>query len=232
MGIKDITFDVYPHEILSIIGPSGSGKTTILKMISSILRPTEGVILYQNKDISYARKKGLIGLVPQSSTLLPNRNIRKNIGLPLEMRNRKDDATVDKMIKMVGLQGFEKYYPNQLSGGMKQKVSISRALINNPEVLLMDEPFSSLDEIVRENLNIELIKIQRQLKQTIVFITHNIEEAVFLSDRIIILSSQPGRVIAEVKVKLPRDRNKELRISEDFFIQVKEIRKLLEKCYV
>jgi len=228
VGINNVSFEVYPHQILSILGPSGCGKTTILRLISSILKPTEGSIFYQAKDISYARKSGLIGLVPQAQTLLPNRTVEANISLPLEIKKVKNDKMISQLIDLVGLKGFEKFYPHQLSGGMKQRVSIARALVYQPEVLLMDEPFASLDEIMRENLNLELINIQRRLKQTIVFVTHNIEEAVFISDRIIMLS-QPGKNIEEVKIDLPQDRNQELRNSQNFFQVVSKIRKLLGK---
>lgn len=229
VGIDNISFEVYPCQILSILGPSGCGKTTILRLICSILEPTKGKILYQDKDISYARKNGLIGLVPQEPTLLPNRTIEANIALPLEIKKIKDKKAVYQLINLVGLKGFENFYPHQLSGGMKQRVSIARALVYEPEVLLMDEPFASLDEIIRENLNLELINIQRRLKQTIVFVTHNIEEAAFISDRIIVMSTRPGKIIEEIIVDLPQNRNQELRTSQEFFQVVKQIRRLLGK---
>lgn len=169
--------------------------------------------------------------MPQSPTLLPNRTVYTNISLPLEIKKIKDGEVVDKFIDLVHLNGFEKFYPHQLSGGMKQRVSIARALVYEPELILMDEPFASLDEIIRENLNLELINIQRRLNPTIVFVTHDIEEATFISDRIIIMSSQPGKKIGEVKINLSRDRNRELRNSQDFFNTVKEIRKELNKSY-
>lgn len=231
VGIDNVSFEVYPHQILSILGPSGCGKTTILRLISSILKPTKGEIFYQTKDISYARENGLIGLVPQAPTLLPNRTVETNIALPLEIKRIKDDKTISRFINLVGLKGFEKFYPHQLSGGMKQRVSIARALVYQPEVLLMDEPFASLDEIIREHLNLELINIQRRLKQTIIFVTHNIEEAAFISDRVIVMSTQPGKKIGEVKVNLPQNRNQELRNSQEFFQVTKQIRQLLEKSY-
>ncbi len=231
VGIDDISFEVYPYQILSILGPSGCGKTTILRLICNILEPTKGDIFYQDKNISYARKKGLIGLVPQEPTLLPHRTVEANITLPLEIRKIKNKEAVHRLIDLVGLKEFEKFYPHQLSGGMKQRVSIARALVYEPKVLLMDEPFASLDEIIRENLNMELINIQRRLKQTIIFVTHNIEEAAFISDRIIVMSTRPGRITGEIKVDLSQDRNQELRNSQEFFQVVKQIRQLLEKSY-
>jgi len=231
VGINNVSFKVYPHQILSILGPSGCGKTTILRLISSTLEPSKGNIFYQAKDISYARKNGLIGLVPQTPTLLPNRTVEANIALPLEIKKIKNDKAISQLINLVGLKGFEKFYPHQLSGGMKQRVSIARALACEPEVLLMDEPFASLDEIIREHLNLELINIQRRLKQTVIFVTHNIEEAAFISDRIIVMSAHPGKIVEEVEVNLPQNRNQELRSSQEFFQVVKKIRKLLGKSY-
>lgn len=232
IAINNISFEVFPHEILSILGPSGCGKTTILRLIGDIFKPTSGNIFYKDKDISYARKNDMIGLVPQAPTLLPNRTVGMNISLPLEIKKIDDKELVQKFINLVHLNGFEKFYPHQLSGGMKQKVSIARALVYEPELILMDEPFASLDEIIRENLNIELINIQRRLKSTIIFVTHDVEEAVFISDRIIVMSSQQEKKIGEMKIDLPRDRNNELRNSQEFFNIVKEVRKLLNKSYV
>jgi NitT/TauT family transport system ATP-binding protein len=231
IAIDNVSFEVYPHEVLSILGPSGCGKTTILRLIGNILEPASGKIFYKDQGISYARKNGLIGLVPQAPTLLPNRTVRANIFLPLEIKKIKDEIAVDEFIDLVHLKGFEKFYPHQLSGGMKQRVSIARALVYEPELILMDEPFASLDEIIRESLNLELINIQRRLKSTIVFVTHNVEEAVFISDRIIIMSSQPGKKIGEIKINLSDDRNCELRNSQDFFNIVKNVRNELNKSY-
>lgn len=231
VGINNISFEVYPYQILSILGPSGCGKTTILRLICSTLEPTKGEILYQDKNTSYARRKGLIGLVPQEPTLLPNRTVEANIALPLEIRKIKNKEAVNRLINLVGLKRFKKFYPHQLSGGMKQRVSIARALVYEPKVLLMDEPFASLDEIIRENLNLELISIQRRLKQTIVFVTHNIEEAAFISDRIIVMSTRPGKITGKIQVDLPEERKQDLRNSQKFFQVVKQIRQLLGKSY-
>lgn len=227
-GISNLSFDVFKEEIISIVGPSGCGKTTILRLMSNVILQDSGKILYDNEDISIARKAGLIGLVPQSPTLLPNRTVRANIRLPLEIKSIDDDARISNFVRLMGLQGFEDFYPFQLSGGMKQRVSIARALICDPKFLLMDEPFSALDEILRERLNLEVRKIQQKLKQTIVFVTHNIEEAVFISDRIILMSHCPGRIIAEKKIKLPEKRDSALKEKEIFFEQLRNIRKILK----
>ncbi len=231
VGVGEISFSVLSNQILSILGPSGCGKTTILKLISGLLKPTSGRIIYQGKDIIYAKSNGLIGLVPQAPTLMPNRTVAENIRLPLEIKKIKDDKNISLLIKLVGLSGFEKFYPHQLSGGMKQRVSIARALVYQPAVLLMDEPFAALDEIIRERLNLELLDIQRRLKTTIVFVTHNVEEAVFISDWIVIMSACPGKKIGEVEVDLPPIRNQALRISQNYFDEVKKVRELLAQSY-
>lgn len=231
LGVDRLSFTVYPNEIISLIGPSGCGKTTVLKMLSDILSPTSGKILYRDREISYAREKGLVGFVPQSPTLMPNRNVERNISLPLEVKGINGRQEISDLIKLVGLEGFEKFYPHQLSGGMKQRVSIARALVYKPRVLLMDEPFASLDEIIREKLNIELVNIQRRLRQAIVFVTHNIEEAVFISNRVLIMSAMPGRIIKEDTVSLPPKRDQELKASQTFFKEVKKFRRYLQMIY-
>ncbi len=231
-GVSNLNFEIFPGEILSIVGPSGSGKTTVLKLLSSLLIPDQGEIKYHNEDIRLARNKGFIGLIPQQLTLLPNRNVFFNISLPLEIKKSVDNNKINEIIKLVGLEGFENFYPHQLSGGMKQRVSIARALVYQPSLLLMDEPFSSLDEIIRERLNLELLEIQKKINQTIVFVTHNIEEAVFMSDRIIVLTGQPGYIVDQHKVDLPKIRTKDLRYSDVFFEATKKVRQVLEKSYV
>jgi NitT/TauT family transport system ATP-binding protein len=221
-GVNNINLDIYPSEIISIIGPSGCGKTTILKLISSIISPEKGEITYQEK---------CVGLVPQEPSLLPSRNVKSNIELPLEVKKIKNEERVDELINIVGLKGFEKLYPSQLSGGMKQRVSIARALVHEPKVLLMDEPFSALDEIIRERLNLELINIHNRLKQAIVFVTHNIEEAVFISNRVYVMSGFSGKIIGEVDVDFGREKNIEDKFNQDFLSGMKNVRQLLKRGY-
>ncbi len=228
LGLDNISFNIYTCEIVSILGPSGCGKTTLLRLLSNILDFKIGEILYKGKNISYARSNGHIGIVPQSPALLPNRNVIENISLPLEIKGIRDSIRVNKMIQMVGLEGFEKMLPHQLSGGMKQRVSIARALICKPEVLLMDEPFSSLDDPLREKLHIDILKIHESIHQTIVFVTHNIEEAVFISDRIIVMTKQPGRIKEEIKIDLPSPRTKELKKQNKFYEEIVRVRRALE----
>lgn len=224
IGVKNVTFDVFPGEIVSLVGPSGCGKTTILKMIANIIDPTEGSIQYQEDHISLARKKGLLGYVPQNTSLLPNRTVTGNIALSLEIKGRTDVKKVASVIRLVDLSNFEDYYPYQLSGGMKQKVSIARSLVHHPEVLLMDEPFASLDEITREKLDFRLLKVFYELKPSIVFVTHSIEEAVFISTRILIMSKTPGRIVDTIKINLSEHRDISIKNTEGFFREVVRVR--------
>lgn len=226
--LKDVNFVVYPREIVSLVGPSGCGKTTLLKLLSNVVLPTRGKVYYNNDDISYARRQGLIGMVFQSANLMSNRTVEQNIRLPLEIRNMKNYDKVGEMIDLVGLDGFKDFYPCQLSGGMKQRVSIARALVYDPPLLLMDEPFSSLDEMMREQLNAELLRIHDNLRQTIVFVTHDIEEAVFISDRIISISAA-DKALSVIDINLPKERNLGLKTKECFFREIIRVREQIQE---
>ncbi len=232
VGVQDINFKISKGEIVTILGPSGCGKTTILRLLAGLVKPTGGEIFFQNADISYAHKNGLFGLVPQSSSLLPNRTVALNIKLSLEIKKEDDDLLVKKITNLVGLVGFENFYPHQLSGGMKQRVSLARALVFKPQILLMDEPFAAVDEIMREKLDADLVYLQNSLNQTILFVTHNVEEAVFISDRIFIMHDNPGRIIGELDINLPEKRDQNLRTNPIFFEQVTKVRNILKnnKC--
>jgi len=224
IGVERVCFDVFPNEVVSLIGPSGCGKTTILKMIANIIDPTNGSIRYRENHISLARKKGLLGYVPQNTSLLPNRTVTGNIALSLEIKGKPDTQKVTSIVELVDLAGFEDYYPHHLSGGMKQKVSIARALVHHPEVLLMDEPFASLDEITREKLDSRLLTVFYELKPAIVFVTHSVEEAVFISTRILIMSKVPGKIIDTIKINLPKRRDISTKNTEAYFREVVRIR--------
>ena len=224
IGVEGVSFDIFPGEIVSLIGPSGCGKTTILKMITNLIDPTNGSIRYQENHISLARKKGLLGYVPQNVSLLPNRTVTGNIALSLEVKGRPDTQKVASIVELVDLAGFENYYPHHLSGGMKQKVSIARALVHHPEALLMDEPFASLDEITREKLDSRLLTVFYELKPAIVFVTHSVEEAVFISTRILIMSKAPGKIIDIIKIGLPEHRNVGIKNTEAYFREVVRVR--------
>lgn len=226
-AIQNLNLKINDGEIVSIIGPSGCGKTTLLKIITGLLRPTEGET---NIDAEISKRKSVkkLSIVFQNPVLLPWRNVIENVRLPNELDNIELNNNVQEKINLVGLKGFEKHYPNELSGGMQQRVAIARALVLNPSLLLMDEPFGSLDEINRNNLNIELLKIWKKLKPTIIFVTHSISEAVFLSDRVIVLSQRPAKIKEVVEIKLPRERNLELKESSEFQEYVKCIREKID----
>lgn len=221
-ALEGVSIDVESGDFISIVGPSGCGKTTILKIISGMLSLTKGDII--------RHKKFDVGYVFQEPTLLKWRNVIDNIILPLEVKGIQKEESYKKargLLKLVELEGFEKYYPKELSGGMKQRVAIARALIYNPDILLMDEPFGALDEQTRMKLNVELNKIWIETGKTIIFVTHSVQEAVFLSDRVCILTKRPGKVKDIVKIDLPRERNLELLDSEKFIRQVLKVRKIM-----
>lgn len=224
--LKNVSFTLGSDEVVSIIGPSGCGKTTLLKLACGLITPTQGEIFFNAQNIQDIPVGDYIGYVPQNISLLPFRTVRENISLPLEIKQREDKLT-DQILALVGLNGFENYYPSQISGGMKQRVVLARALVLEPEVLLMDEPFSSVDEIMREKILLDVYKIRQKLEQSILFVTHNIEEAVFLSDRVIVLSSQPTNIIADIEIVLPRERSIELKNSPVFYDEVRKVRKCL-----
>lgn len=226
-GLRELNLSIHPREVVSIIGPSGCGKTTLLKMIGGILETTEGEIRYRHGNIKRMCANGQLGYVPQFPALLPNRNVLANVCFPLEIRNIKNESFVIELLSFTGLTEFSHHFPHQLSGGMKQKVAIVRALVYEPEILLMDEPFSALDEMMREKLDLELLRIHDEFNKTIVFVTHNIEEAVFISDRIVVLSPAPGRVIGILTNDLGDKRTLETKQTQTYFDQVNAVRTIL-----
>jgi len=223
-----VSFDVFPGEFVTIVGPSGCGKTTLLKIVAGLLEKSDGHIDVDREQFDPTRD---VGFVFQKALLLHWRRILDNVLLPVEIL--KMDRTVQRknaedLLELVGLKGFERSYPKELSGGMQQRVSIARALIHNPKLLLMDEPFGALDALTRERMNLELLRIWQEAKKTILFVTHGISEAVFLSDRVIVLSARPSRMIKELNIKLPRPRTLEVRTSPEFGKYSLEIYNLLE----
>lgn len=231
--LNEISFNINCGEFVSIIGPSGCGKTTLLKIISGLIKPTKGEIIINGNPVEIALKRKEFGFVFQNPVLLPWRNALKNVELPLEILDYKSSGNSPReLLELVGLKGFEDYYPNELSGGMQQRVAIARALIIDPTILLMDEPFGALDEIMRDKMNLELLRIWRKKKSitsTVIFVTHSIPEAVFLSDRVIILSERPAVVEKIIEVNLPRPRTSEIKYSKKYIELIKCIRKLLKK---
>ncbi|MDX6469312.1 MAG: NitT/TauT family transport system ATP-binding protein [Gaiellaceae bacterium] len=231
-ALQDIDLELKPGEFVSLIGPSGCGKSTLLRVIGDLIQPTSGTVTVNGKPASQARADRDYGIVFQDAVLFDWRTVAKNIALPLEMlgwskeRRRK---RVEEMLELVELKGFADHHPWQLSGGMQQRASIARALAFEPALLLMDEPFGALDEMTRERLNLELLSIWARLSSTIVFVTHSIAEAVFLSTRVVVMSPRPGRIAGIVDIDLPSDRTVETHEDPRFFELVTEVRELLRK---
>jgi NitT/TauT family transport system ATP-binding protein len=225
LAIKEVTFKIYPGEFVSVVGPSGCGKSTLLKIIGGLLPKTSGDIFLENQPVEGPRKD--IGIVFQEPVLLPWRTVLENTILPIEIQRldvKAYESVAIKLLEMVGLEGFENKYPFELSGGMQQRNAITRALIHDPKILLMDEPFGALDAMTREQMNIELLKIWRKSQKTIFFITHSIPEAIFLSDRVIVFSQRPGTIAQIIETKLPRPRTLEMMNTEAFGKLSKKIR--------
>jgi NitT/TauT family transport system ATP-binding protein len=229
-ALQDIELDLRPGEFVSLIGPSGCGKSTLLRVIGDLIQPTSGTVTVNGKTARQARIDRDYGIVFQDAVLFDWRTVSKNIALPLEMLGwdrEKRKARVAEMIDLVELKGFAEHFPWQLSGGMQQRASIARAFAFEPALLLMDEPFGALDEMTRERLNLELLSIWQKLASTVVFVTHSISEAVFLSTRVVVMSPRPGRIAGIVDVDLPYPRTVETREAPRYFELVTEVRELL-----
>jgi NitT/TauT family transport system ATP-binding protein len=229
-ALQNVDLEVAAGDFISLIGPSGCGKSTLLRVIGDLVTPTSGEIVVNGKTAHRARLDRDYGIVFQASVLYDWRTVAKNIALPLELlrwdRGRRA-SRVSEMVKLVELEGFEKHYPWQLSGGMQQRVSIARALSFSPALLLMDEPFGALDEMTRERLNLELLRIWDETGSTVIFVTHSISEAVFLSTRVVVMSARPGRITSVVPIDLKYPRTAETREDPRFFELVTEVREAL-----
>lgn len=231
-ALRDVNITMGDGEFVSIVGPSGCGKSTLLRIIADLLPPTEGRVLIRGRSPHEAREQREIGMVFQSPVLYDWRSVRRNIELPLEIIGRprpERRARAEEMLRLVGLEQFASSYPWQLSGGMQQRVSIARALVFKPVILLMDEPFGALDELGRERMNGELQRIWAQTAKTVLFVTHSVPEAVFLSSRIVVMSPHPGRVIAEVTVDLPRPRTPDTRMDSHYYDVITQVRRALNE---
>jgi sulfonate transport system ATP-binding protein len=205
---EKIRFDVQPNEFICICGPSGCGKTTLLDTLAGILKPTTGHVLIDGEPANPKRQS--ISFVFQEPSTFPWLTVRQNVATGLAIRGTpraEADRRVDEILDVVGLRGAEAFYPYQISGGMKQRVAIARAFATDADLILMDEPFVSLDQPTRERMQQEVLDIWRRRRRTVIFVTHNLEEAVFLADRVIVLSAKPGRVVADLPVSLPRPRD-------------------------
>jgi NitT/TauT family transport system ATP-binding protein len=232
VALQSIDLDVQPGEFVSLIGPSGCGKSTLLRIAGDLVQPTSGEVVVNGKSARQARLDRDYGIVFQDAVLYDWRTVAKNIAMPLELLDwdrARRARRVEEMIELVELQGFAEHHPWQLSGGMQQRVSIARALSFDPPLLLMDEPFGALDEMTRERLNSELLRIWEASGSTIVFVTHSIAEAVFLSRRVVVMSPRPGRIAAVVNVDLPYPRNADTREEPRFFELVTEVRDRLRE---
>jgi NitT/TauT family transport system ATP-binding protein len=228
VALEGVSLSVERGEFVTFIGPSGCGKSTLLKLASGLSPPSEGKV--QVNGMTPANARQLMSFIFQDATLLPWRTVEQNVGLELELESAPRAAgqqRVAQMLDLVGLGQVAKSYPRQLSGGMKMRVSIARALVTRPRILLMDEPFAALDEMSRDRLNEEILRLYTEQKWTVLFVTHSVAEAVFLSSRIVILAAHPGRVAHEMKVDLPWPRTAETRESEAFEAQVTQASRLL-----
>lgn len=232
VALKDISLEIGPREFISLIGPSGCGKSTLLRAIGDLIAVTSGELLVNGKPARQARLNREYGMVFQAPVLFEWRTVLKNVELPLEIMGVPKAERTQRgraMLKLVELQNFERHYPWQLSGGMQQRVAIARALAFRPELLLMDEPFGALDEITRERMNAELLRIWQETQTTVVFVTHSIPEAVFLSTRVVVMSARPGRISDIIPIDLPYPRNIETREHPRFFELVTTVREALRK---
>ena len=215
--LKDVSLYAEKGEFVTLLGPSGSGKSTVFRLITGLEEADSGKIETDTPLHSSGRKK--IAYMPQKDTLLPWKKLRDNIALPLIIKGVKLEEArnrVDKLIPVFGLEGFENYYPNQLSGGMKQRAALMRTFLTESNLMLLDEPFAALDAITRTNLQEWLLEVWQQFNTTVLFVTHSIEEAIFLSDRIYVLSKQPGKIILNLEIKIPRPRGRDAMISPEF----------------
>ncbi|HET9199880.1 MAG TPA: ABC transporter ATP-binding protein [Dehalococcoidia bacterium] len=238
--LNDVSLDAGAGEFVSIVGPSGCGKSTLLRIIGGLVEPSAGRVLIDGEEPRRAQRQMKVGYVFQEPALLPWRSVRQNVELPLEVGRRNaseptgpvhpfpaepaDGAKTGALLELVGLADFENYPPRQLSGGMQQRVAIARALSFNPPLLLMDEPFGALDEITREAMRLELQRIWAGDQKTVLFVTHSVREAILLSDRVVVLSPRPGRVVATAEIDLPRPRDQAVEDSAEFLAYLDELR--------
>jgi len=228
-ALNKISFNVMAQEFVCILGPSGSGKSTLLRILAGLLPPSSGEIIYGNETLKGPRRE--VGLIFQKANLFPWRNVIRNILLPLELAGVPQQNAIHRaqeMVELVGLKGFEDVLPRDLSGGMAQRVAIARALIHDPQVLLLDEPFGALDAMTRERMGTELLRIWQLRKKTVLMVTHSISEALFLADRVLVLSHRPGELVLDLQVDLPRPREDGMRYTPSFGILARQVRAAIE----
>jgi NitT/TauT family transport system ATP-binding protein len=227
-ALDNVSIAIKPNEFVTLVGPSGCGKSTLLKVVGALIRPTRGTLLIDGAPL--LRPTRDVGIVFQEAVLLQWRTVLDNVLLPTEilgLDKRKSRTRALDLINLVGLGGFEQRYPRELSGGMQQRVSICRALIHNPSVLLMDEPFAALDALTREELGFELMRIWAADKKTVIFVTHNITEAILLADRVVAMTPRPGRIARVVDIDLPRPRTIAMEFTEKFKSYSDQVREVI-----
>ncbi len=231
LAVGPLDLDVRTGEFLSLLGPSGCGKSTALRLIAGLSTPTTGrvrVAAREGRDLSSRS----VGFVFQEPTLMPWRSVRGNVRLPLDLAHvsrREADTRTDQALAQVGLSDFAKVYPHELSGGMKMRVSLARALVTDPDILLMDEPFAALDEITRFKLNNDLLMLWRNLRTTIVFVTHSVFESVYLSQRVLVMTARPGRISGEFRIESPSTRGEDFRTSSEYAAYCRDVSASLAK---
>ncbi len=222
-ALERVSFEVCPREFVAVLGPSGSGKSTLLRIVAGLLPPTSGEVNFRHLQ------QPKIGMVFQQANLMPWRTVLENIMLPLELDGDADAMSrARELIELVGLGGFESNWPRELSGGMAQRVAIARALIHDPDLLLLDEPFGSLDALTRERMWTELSRIWQARQKTVIMVTHSISESLFLADRVLVLTARPGRLKLDLKVDLPRPRADEMRYTAHFGKLARKLKEAIE----
>lgn len=228
-ALKEINFSVEREQFICVVGPSGSGKSTLIRVLAGLLEPTSGEVILDGSALTRPRQG--VGIVFQKANLMPWRSVMRNITLPLEIQQIPPLEAKERgqeLIDLVGLSGFEHWLPQDLSGGMLQRVAIARSLIQDPDLLLLDEPFGALDALTREKMGVELLRIWGARKKTVIMITHDIQEAVFLADRVLAISPQPGNLRLDLKIDLERPRQEDSRFSPGFVKLTKKLRKAIK----
>lgn len=224
-ALRDVSFQLYPQEFVCLLGPSGSGKSTLLRVLAGLLKPTAGEVIFN------AARQPKISLVFQDANLMPWRTAIENIILPLTLEGlpaAEAHARAMEWVALVGLQGFENAWPADLSGGMAQRVAIARSLIQDPDLLLLDEPFGALDALTREKMGVELLSLWQARRKTVLMVTHSISEALLLSDRVLVLTSRPGHIGLDLPVDLPRPRHEEMRFTQHFGVLARQLRAAIQ----
>jgi NitT/TauT family transport system ATP-binding protein len=227
-ALEDVSLSIAANEFITLVGPSGCGKSTLLRIVAGLILPTAGTASIGGVPVTEPRSE--TGIVFQAPTLLPWASVLENVLLPLRMMRKMDSGSADKaeaLLKLVGLAGFEGKSPRELSGGMQQRVAICRALVHEPDILLMDEPFGALDALTREEMTMELLRIWGERPKTVLFVTHSITEAVVLADRVVVMSPRPGRIAEIIDVKSPRPRSFHVEGNAEFHDATRRIRELI-----